>query len=320
MTAEQLTNEILMIEPRYFGYNPDAAGTNSYMEAGIGTEAHHVSERALAEFDNFVTKLTEAGVKVVRVKDTETPHTPDAVFPNNWFSTHPDEGGTVVLYPMLPENRRLERRPDIIESLHKDHGYQIKSVIDLSPSEKNGEILEGTGSMVLDRVHKVVYASKSPRTTELALEDFAKRMGFRTVLFETRNQLGINDQIYHTNVIMSVGESFAVVCLDAVTENKDGLIASLMETGHEIITIDNAQMNAFAGNMLEVKDAEGNPLIVMSESAHQSLTGEQIDKLSKHGKILNVPLGTIEKHGGGSARCMMAELFLPKNQAYGKTV
>ena len=315
MPLEQTTSSIVMIEPEFFNFNADAAKTNSYMkEMTDDGKTAEVRKKAMEESENLEKVLREAGVNVIKFRDTESPHTPDAVFPNNWFSTHSENGGTVILYPMLPENRRLERRPDLIEALSTEYGFYVKAIVDLSPGEKESEILEGTGSMVLDRINKVAYASKSPRTTEEVLQRFARLMGYEVVLFETKNQLGGNDQIYHTNVVMSVGEKFAVVCLDAVIENKDGLVHALESSEHEIIPIDNAQMNAFAGNMLEVRNNKNESIIVMSESAFQFLNADQLDRLGKHGKILHVPLETIEKHGGGSARCMMAEVFLPRKQ------
>jgi hypothetical protein len=302
----QSTSNILMIRPVSFGFNEQTAESNAFQNRDSNQQ--QVQAKALAEFDGFVKTLIANGVNVTVVEDMIQPHTPDSIFPNNWISFHAD--GDIFLYPMQAENRRLERREDIIREL-KD-SFAIKNVIDLSRFERENKFLEGTGSMVLDRENKIAYACLSPRTGEKVLATFCGQTRHKAVSFHAVDENGL--AIYHTNVLMCIGTKFATICLDSIKDNteKQLVIESLNNTGKEIIRISFDQMNHFAGNMLEVKNAAGDNLIVMSQSAYSSLSDEQKTTLSNYGKLVYVDINTIETNGGGSARCMMAEVHLPK--------
>jgi len=302
----QTTSTILMIRPVNFGFNEQTAGSNAFQNRN--TEQQQVQDKALKEFDGFVSILRENGVEVIVIDDTPEPHTPDSIFPNNWVSFHKD--GTVFLYPMMAENRRLERREDIINQLEDE--FQVKHVIDLSRFEHEHKFLEGTGSMVLDRENKIAYACLSPRTDKGVLEEFCKDSGYKPVLFHSVDQNGMD--IYHTNVLMCVGSSFVVICLDTIKDEaeKQQALASFKSTQKQVVTITFDQMNHFAGNMLEVQDKAGESLLVMSKSAWDSLDYEQKAVLSSFSKPVYADIGTIESNGGGSARCMMAEVHLPR--------
>lgn len=295
-----------MIRPVNFGFNEQTAGSNAFQNRN--TEQQQVQDKALKEFDGFVSILRENGVEVIVIDDTPEPHTPDSIFPNNWVSFHKD--GTVFLYPMMAENRRLERREDIINQLEDE--FQVKHVIDLSRFEHEHKFLEGTGSMVLDRENKIAYACLSPRTDKGVLEEFCKDSGYKPVLFHSVDQNGMD--IYHTNVLMCVGSSFVVICLDTIKDEaeKQQALASFKSTQKQVVTITFDQMNHFAGNMLEVQDKAGESLLVMSKSAWDSLDYEQKAVLSSFSKPVYADIGTIESNGGGSARCMMAEVHLPR--------
>ncbi|POY37423.1 amidinotransferase [Solitalea longa] len=301
----QTTNHILMIRPVRFGFNAETAVNNAFQNPNA--QAEDTQEKALREFDNFVDVLTENGVDVTVVEDTDTPHTPDSIFPNNWISFHND--GTICLYPMQAENRRLERRTDIPELL-KVKGFEVRRTIDFSHYESDQLFLEGTGSMVLDRVDKVAYACLSPRTEISVLEDFCKQLGYEYVAFDAIDKSG--KAIYHTNVMMCIGTGYAVVCLNSIPDDdeREMVANSLNASGKEIIEITLEQMNEFAGNMLELKNEAGESLLVMSEQAYKSLAASQIEKLSRYSKIVYAPIDTIEANGGGSARCMIAEVHL----------
>ncbi|MDB5117412.1 MAG: amidinotransferase [Mucilaginibacter sp.] len=305
MKNNQSTSNILMIRPVSFGYNEQTAESNAFQTRDSNQK--QVQASALAEFDGFVNILKENGVNVTVIEDTLEPHTPDSIFPNNWVSFHTD--GNVFLYPMQAGNRRLERREDIINQL--EDTFKVKHVIDLSRFEHEGKFLEGTGSMVLDRENKIVYACLSPRTDENVLNIFCEQSGYRPVIFEAKDEQGL--AIYHTNVLMCIGSKFAVVCLDSIADHVERqlVILSIINNDKELIDITYDQMNHFAGNMLEVKNKNGESLIVMSQSAYSSLTDEQITTLTKYGKLVYADLRTIENNGGGSARCMMAEVHLP---------
>lgn len=300
----QTTNHILMIRPVAFKFNEQTAGNNKFQQASVQIDVH---DKALKEFDGFVALLRENGVTVIVIDDTLQPETPDSIFPNNWVSFHDD--GEVILYPMFSENRRAERRQDILAQLEED--FNITKVTDLSTHEAQDIFLEGTGSLVLDRDHKIAYACRSFRTNEIALEKFCKATGYSSVVFNAVDLTGF--PIYHTNVMMCIGDKFAVVCLDSITDEleREKLTKSLMHTGKEIVSISFDQMNHFAGNMLQIKNGNEESLLVMSEQAYLSLTKEQINTLSKYAKLIYAPLYTIEKNGGGSARCMLAEVHLP---------
>ncbi|RWY54115.1 citrulline utilization hydrolase CtlX [Mucilaginibacter gilvus] len=300
----QSTNHLLMIRPVNFGFNAQTAESNAFQiqQADQLTVQH----KALREFDGFVAILRQNGVDVTVIEDTPEPHTPDSIFPNNWVSFH--DTGDVILYPMQAGNRRLERREDIISRLEEN--FKATHLVDLSRFEAKNQFLEGTGSMVLDRENKIAYACLSPRTDAEVLKAFCDYSGYKSITFDAFDQNG--KAIYHTNVSMCIGSAFAVICLDSITHaaEKETLIQSLKITDKQIIDITFEQMNQFAGNMLEVKNADGETLIVMSQTAHGSLTEEQKDTLSQFGKLVYADINTIETNGGGSARCMMAEVHL----------
>ncbi|MBE9583554.1 amidinotransferase [Mucilaginibacter sp. JRF] len=303
----QTTSNILMIRPVAFGFNEQTAGNNAFQNRDA--EQADVQQKALQEFDNFVQLLRDNGVNVIVVNDTIQPHTPDSIFPNNWVSFHAD--GSVYLYPMQAENRRLERREDIIRDLQED--FKIEHITDLSRFEAENKFLEATGSMVLDRDNKIAYACLSPRTDEDVLRTFCEQAGYKPVLF---NAFDANGQaIYHTNVLMAVATRYVVICLDTITDDEqlEAVIDAIESSGKEIINITPDQMNHFAGNMLEVQNQAGESLIVMSASAWNSLDDEQREILSSYSKPLYADISTIETNGGGSARCMMAEVHLPRN-------
>jgi hypothetical protein len=303
----QSTSNILMIRPVKFGFNVQTAESNAFQTMDADQEL--VQQKALQEFDGFVKVLHDNGVNVTVVNDTPEPHTPDSIFPNNWVSFH--DNGDILLYPMQAENRRLERREDIIRQL-EEH-FKANHIIDLSRFEAKDQFLEGTGSMVLDRDNKIAYACLSPRTNAEVLKAFCEHTGYKAVTFNAIDQ---NRQaIYHTNVLMAIGSSFAVICLDSIPDlqEKETVIQSLSSSGKDIINIGFDQMNQFAGNMLEVKNTAGETLVVMSKTAYNSLTNAQKNKLEKYGKLIYADINTIETNGGGSARCMMAEVHLEVN-------
>ncbi len=307
----QTTNTILMVRPVNFRMNEQTAVNNYYQESA-NLLPNAITAKAQQEFDAFVEKLRQVGVNVVVVNDSEGTDTPDAVFPNNWVSFH--ENGDVGLYPMFAENRRLERREDILEIL-EEQGFSIENIIDYTSAEEEDIFLEGTGSVVLDRENRKAYCALSPRADEDLFIEFCEDFEYFPVVF-TANQTvdGQRKPIYHTNVMMCVGETFAVVCLSSIDDKKErkNVIKHLKESGKEIIDITEEQLKHFAGNMLQVK-GEGDKLyLVMSEAAYKALTANQIEALKKHTEILYSSLETIETCGGGSARCMMAEVFLPK--------
>jgi hypothetical protein len=305
MTNSQTTSTILMIRPVNFGFNEQTAGSNAFQNRN--TEQQQVQDKALKEFDNLVTVLQENGIEVIVIDDTAEPHTPDSIFPNNWVSFHQD--GNVFLYPMMAENRRLERREDIIMQLEDE--FKVKHIIDLSRFEHENKFLEGTGSMVLDRGNKIAYACLSPRTNQEVLDLFCAQSGYKSVLFQAVDENGMD--IYHTNVLMCIGDKFAVICLDSINDQQEKaeVTASLKSTHKEIVAISFTQMNQFAGNMLELKNKDGESLLVMSQSAYQSLNSHQKTTLQKYCKLLYANIHTIESNGGGSARCMIAEVHLP---------
>lgn len=300
----QTTSHILMIRPVDFKFNEQTAGDNKFQ---VASEQSNVQQKALAEFDGFVDVLRENGVDVTVISDTLEPATPDSIFPNNWVSFHED--GSVFLYPMHSANRREERRKDIIDELGKT--FEVGHLTDLSFFEQQHLFLEGTGSMVLDRVNKIAYACLSVRTDKEVLENFTMLSGYEVVAFQAVDENGF--PIYHTNVMMCIGEKFAVACLDSIkyTEDKIAVLESFKATNKTVIDISFEQMNHFAGNMLEVKNKDGESLLVMSEQALKVLHGTQITALSAFSKIVTAPIYTIEQNGGGSARCMLAEIHLP---------
>lgn len=310
---EQITNTILMIRPVSFRMNEQTAVNNYYQKVLESLTPETVQFKALQEFDDFVEKLRAVGVNVIVINDTKDTDTPDSIFPNNWISFH--QNGDVALYPMFAENRRLERREDILETL-ENVGYQINNVVDYTSAEEEKLYLEGTGSLLLDRVNRKAYCALSPRADEDLLIEFCEDFEYTPVPFVSYQT--VNDKrlpIYHTNVIMCLGEKFSVICLDSIDDKKErkNVIKHLKEEGKEIIAISEDQVNSFAGNMLQILGKNDGRYIVMSNSAYESLTNQQIKQIEKHGKILYSSLDTVEACGGGSARCMMAEVFLPKN-------
>ncbi|TDQ16578.1 hypothetical protein DFQ04_2699 [Algoriphagus boseongensis] len=309
----QTTSSILMVRPANFGFNPETAENNFYQQKDERS-FEEIQALARKEFDGFVTLLRDQGVNVLVVEDTEMPVKTDAVFPNNWFSTHPD--GKVILYPMYSPNRRLERRKDILEMLIVK-GYNLNEIIDLSFFEESEQYLEGTGSMVLDHTAKVIYACFSQRTHPIPLDYLAKIIGYRVVGFDAVQEInGETSAIYHTNVMMHVGSDLAVICLESIAKASERQLVqeTLTKSGKKVIPITAKQKFNFAGNMLEVSNEGGEKFTVMSQAAYDSLTVGQIQSIEKYTTIISPSIPTIEKLGGGSARCMMAEIFLLKSK------
>ncbi|HZK68291.1 MAG TPA: arginine deiminase-related protein [Paludibacter sp.] len=305
---KQTTHTILMIEPVAFGFNEQTAVNNHFQQNDNAT-GQDVQSKALAEFNELVVKLQSKGIEVIVVKDTIEPSTPDSIFPNNWISFHAD--GRVALYPMYAPNRRAERRTDILHLL-TDKCIQSVDIVDYTPWEKVNRFLEGTGSLILDRQHKIAYAAISERTDHAMFIQFCEDFYYHPVCF-IANQTKDNNRlpIYHTNVMMCVAEQYAVVCLNAIDNEckRKVVVDALVVTNKEIIEISEAQMSCFAGNMLQVENKEGKQFLVMSQSAHNSLTQNQIERLTFYNEIITAAIPTIEKYGGGSVRCMMAEVF-----------
>ena len=308
----QTTNTILMVRPINFRKNEQTA-VNNYFQEDIDLQNTEINKKAQEEFDGFVFKLKSFGVNVVVVSDTEKFDTPDSIFPNNWISFHAD--GTVGLYPMFAENRRLERRDDILTELEKID-FIIENVLDYTSAEDAGLFLEGTGSIILDRVNNKAYCALSDRADENLFIEFCEDFEYTPIVF-VANQTVKGDRavIYHTNVMMCIAETFAVICLDAIDDKseKKNVLKHLKEDGKQVIDITEAQMHSFAGNMLQVRGEKDEKFLVMSTAAHKSLTQSQLAKINNHCKIISSSLETIETCGGGSARCMMAEVFLPKS-------
>ena len=308
----QTTNSILMIRPVAFRMNEQTAVNNYYQKVLDGLSKETVNAKAQEEFDAFVQKLRMVGVNVIVVEDTLSPDTPDSIFPNNWISFH--ENGDVVLYPMFAENRREERREDILDILEENE-FVINEIMDYTAAEEDGFYLEGTGSILLDRENGKAYCALSPRADEELFIEFCEDFEYSPVIFEAFQTVnGERKLIYHTNVMMCIGDTFAVICADCIDDKKERkmVLDSLKADGKEIILITEEQVNSFAGNMLEVKGTDDRRYLVMSQSAHQSLTKKQIAQIEEHITILSSSLDTIEACGGGSARCMMAEIFLPR--------
>ena len=298
----QTTSKIFMVRPKCFGFNPQTAENNAFQKEGFNSGAQ---EKALSEFDAFVSLLEKNGVSVCVAEDTLEPKTPDSIFPNNWFSTHSD--GSLVLYPMFAPNRRDERKEGFLKVIREN--FECKREINLTEWEKKGKFLEGTGSMVLDRVNKIAYACRSPRTHEEVFQEFCTKLGYSPVLFSA---VDMNDKmIYHTNVLMSVCSNFAVVCMASIKDEseKKKVLETLEKSGKKIVEISFEQMNKYSGNMLEIKNTGGKRILVMSQTAFESLNDEQKGYLGKECEILHPKIECIEINGGGAARCMMAELF-----------
>jgi len=306
----QTANTVLMVEPIAFGYNSQTAQNNYFQ---VEQKEADIQEKALQEFNNFVEKLREKGIQVITIKDTLEPHSPDSIFPNNWVSFHED--GRVALYPMFAPNRRVERRSDILDTV-RDEGFNINEVEDLSSAETEDQFLEGTGSMIFDHDFKIAYGSVSLRLDEGLFRDFCEKFGYTPVVFHSFQNVG-NQRlpIYHTNVMMCVAEQFVVICLDCIDDEleREKVQEVIKSTDKEVIEIFEEQMHQFAGNMLQVQNEEGTQFLVMSQTAYKSLTKKQIEKIESYCEIIYADLNTIEVNGGGSARCMLAEVFLPKN-------
>ena len=310
---KQTTNSIVMIRPVAFRMNEQTAVNNYYQKVLDGLLPATVNAKAQQEFDTFVEKLRAVGVDVTVVDDTLDPDTPDSIFPNNWISFH--ENGDVAMYPMFAENRRAERREEILDIL-EDKGFVINNIVDYTSAEEDGFFLEGTGSLLLDRENNKAYCALSPRADEELFIEFCEDFDYAPVIFEAFQTVdGERKLIYHTNVMMCLGENFAVICAECIDDKKERkmVLDNLKENNKEIILITEAQVNSFAGNMLEVRGANDKKYLVMSAAAHQCLTPTQIEQLEKHAEILSSSLDTIEACGGGSARCMMAEVFLPRS-------
>jgi hypothetical protein len=304
MKFSQLPHTLLMIRPASFGFNAETQLSNPFQqspEPGLD-----IQSLAMQEFDRMVTLLQSRDIDVRVFDDTGT-STPDAIFPNNWISFHED--GTVVLYPMMAVNRRKERRVDIIQHLSKD--FFTKEVVDFSGEELHGRFLEGTGSLVFDHPNRIAYASRSPRTSEALVKTVALRLGYHPVVFSSADEGG--QPVYHTNVVMGVGTKFAVICLDAIGEESDQekILDRFVDTGHKVVAISYAQMRAFAGNILEIRNKDGEPIVLMSATAFRSLLPGQLDVIGRFAEILPIEIPNIEKYGGGSVRCMVAGIHLP---------
>ncbi len=305
---EQTTSTIMMVRPANFGFNEETAKNNAFQVNDTSLSIDEIRTKAIEEFDKFVDKLRSDGVEVYVMHDSPNPIKPDAVFPNNWVSFHQD--GTLITYPMYAKARRLERDEQFISIL--GNSFSIKERIHFEGYEHKDTFLEGTGSMILDRQNKIVYACLSPRTDTALLDAFCQSTGYSKIVFDALDENNL--PIYHTNVMMALGENFVIICMDSIKnkEDKARLLKSFKDTQKEIIDITYAQMNAFAGNMLQVQNKNKVKFLVMSEQAFLSLSPSQIDAITAKTKILYSPIYTIEKYGGGSARCMMAEIFLSK--------
>jgi hypothetical protein len=304
-----LANTVLLVRPASFGFNAETAVSNHYQQQLDGTS---LKTLVLAEFDAAVATLRGRGVRVRVFEDAPEPVKPDAVFPNNWFSTHAD--GRLLLYPMCAPNRRTERRPELVEMLARE--FAVREVVDLSGTEADNRFLEGTGSIIFDHAHRVAYAGLSPRTDAALFEQVAQRLGYWPVTFRAVDARG--QEIYHTNVMMCVGPGFAVICLESIADAAERAVVvnSLTTTGHEIVAISQAQVGRFAGNMLALApEAGGQPLLILSQQAYDALTAAQREALARYAELVPLAIPTIETVGGGSARCMLAEIFLPAKPA-----
>lgn len=302
---------VLMVRPASFGFNAQTAASNAFQQVTDSSGEAEAQGHALAEFDGLAKALQHAGVEVLIACDTPQPAKPDAIFPNNWVSFHFD--GTVALYPMLAPNRRAERREDILEQVVRGGRFHVSRTVDLTHREADGKFLEGTGSLVLDRAHRVAYASLSPRTDLDVLGEFAQLLDYELVTFEAQDAAA--QPVYHTNVAMAIGTRFAVVCGEAIAQplHRDAVFNKLRAAGHDIVDITRRQMQGFAGNLLELAPAGGR-VIALSTTAWRSLEQSQRRILESHAELVPVAIPTIERIGGGSVRCMLAELHLPKRR------
>lgn len=302
---DQITDTILMVRPAHFGFNAETAENNAFQSNDTDLSQAEISRLAIGEFDAMVDQLRSHGIEVIVAQDSDEPLKTDSVFPNNWFSTHQD--GSLYLFPMYSANRRLERDPAIVQSLVDLYGFEVKDKLLIS--ESKGIFLEGTGSMIIDRPNKIIYACYSERTNAQLLEEFAAELGYEAIGFHANDDNGV--PFYHTNVIMTLGEDLVIICTESI-ENKnerDRLLISLKSSAKTVIQISQEQVIQFAGNMLELRSKKGDKFIIMSTQAYNSLDNNQLDIINKYNTIIHIPLFTIEKFGGGSARCMIAEIF-----------
>ncbi|RFC55647.1 citrulline utilization hydrolase CtlX [Brumimicrobium aurantiacum] len=305
----QSSNNIFLVKPASFGYNAETAASNAFqnqMSKDMDHEA--ISKKAIEEFETMAQKLSEKGVNVLVIEDTPTPVKPDAIFPNNWGSFHAD--GRVILYPMLAENRREERREEILEIIGKK--FEIKEIIDLSKQEEKGVFLEGTGSIIFDHQFKIGYACLASRTDKNLFVNTCELLGYKAVYFDAKDQSG--HEIYHTNVMMNIGNGYAVVCLESISNPSERahVIKSLEDSNKEIVAISYEQMNAFCGNMLELEIPNGRNILAMSQSSFDKFNSAQKKTLESYCELFPLNVKTIERIGGGSVRCMISELFLPE--------
>jgi hypothetical protein len=308
---KQITDTVFMVRPVQFRLNEQTAVNNYYQDDGV--KILDQNQKAQDEFDAFAKALQEKGINVIIISDDDKNDTPDSIFPNNWISTH--QNGDIALYPMFAENRRLERRPEVLNRFEEE-GFKIENIVDYTSAEDEGFFLEGTGSLLLDRVNKKAYCSISPRADEELMIEFCEDFEFTPVIFTAYQTVEEKRlPIYHTNVMMALGENYAVICLDCIDDKKErkNVLKHLKEDHKEVITITEDQVNSFAGNMMQVHNSNGDRLLVMSDQAYNSLNPDQITKLEKYNEIIHPSISTIETLGGGSVRCMMAEVFLPKN-------
>ena len=302
----QLTDTVVMISPDQFGFNPETAGTNAFQHK-VDIKQSEIQKKAMNEFTGMVSQLKSKGINVITLKSRDDVVTPDAVFPNNWFSSH--EEGKIVLYPMLAPNRRAERQPEALQKALMQSKIPVSEFIDLTVEENNGGVLEGTGSLVLDRVNKIAYAMESPRTTKPTFDKWCKKMGYQGVFFHAYDKNNL--PIYHTNVVMSIGEEFVVIFLESIKNQaeKELLMKKFEETGKKLISISLKQVYSFCGNILQIKTLNGRKIIVLSRLALDIFTPDQKIQLEKFGELVPVDIQMIEKVEGGSARCMLAEIF-----------
>ena len=304
---KQTTDTILMVEPIAFGFNTQTA-ENNHFQKNDATDKREIQKLALSEFQAMVAMLRSYEIQVIVINDTVEPHTPDSIFPNNWFSMH---GSKIAIYPMYAKNRRFERRSDILSKI-KECGFNYQTINDYSYFEKQGIYLEGTGSMILDRVNKIAYAAISERTDKVLFRTFCSDFGYLPVSYIANQTVGEERlPIYHTNVQLCVADKYVVVCLQAIDNlaEREFFVNTVFQSGKELIEITEAQMHQFAGNMLQVRNIKGEQFLVMSQTAYRSLTEQQINKLESYNRLLVAAVPTIEKYGGGSVRCMMAEIF-----------
>ena len=313
--SQQSTSTLLMVKPHGFDYNTETAEDNHFQTGGTGLSSAEITCQAIDEFEAFVKEISAKGIEVIVFDDLITKETPDAVFPNNWFSTHKD--GTVYLYPMFAPNRRKERRQEVLDLLNQEYGFSIDRIMDWSKHEHIGLFLEGTGSMILDRPNKIIYAALSERTSEGLLKQYSREIGYELVAFRSYHNAKQKEVlIYHTNVMLCVAQEYAVICLECIkdlTERK-AVMDSLNKTNKTIVELSIDQIDHFAGNMLEAKNKANESFLIMSSRAYKAMNQSQITQIQRYSQIIHAPLSTIENYGGGSARCMLAEIFLPRQE------